>query len=161
METNNEYTSVQSQAKKGLSTFILTLSISLIVFSTIYYLMTNESSDDTPSFETSSQISVVSENEEPEVQGDFTSTKTVFGEIADSDPGSYPKQVLAGADVAVEENTVEETTQSGANLDTGITSVTIGLVSAITLFLSAMIFVYNNPRKIALTSFEKKTTKGL
>jgi hypothetical protein len=158
---NKQYTSVQDQAKKGLSTFILTLSISLIVFSTIYYLMTNNSTEDETLYETDNQVSMVTE-EESDVQGDST-TKTVFGEIAESDPGSYSRQVLAGADEATgeETTTVTETTQSDPNLDTGIASVTIGLVLSLVLFMSAMIFVYKNPRKLALTSFEKKTTKDL
>ncbi len=39
-QTDNSSYSVKSQTTKGLSTFVLTLSISLIVFSVIYYLMT-------------------------------------------------------------------------------------------------------------------------
>lgn len=154
---NKEYTSVQDQAKKGLSTFILTLSISLIVFSTIYYLMTSNSTEDESFVEDETQVSMVTE-EESDVQGDSTTDKTIFGEIAESDPESYSRQVLAGAD---ETTTVTETTQSDPNLDTGIASVTIGLVLSLVLFISTMIFVYKNPRKLALTSFEKKTTKDL
>ena len=60
MENNNDHSSMKDQAKKGLSTFVLTLSISLIVFSTIYYLMTTKSSEPE---ESSSPISVVVAND--------------------------------------------------------------------------------------------------
>jgi hypothetical protein len=163
---NKQYTSVQDQSKKGLSTFILTLSISLIIFSAVYYFMTGGLDRENSTFDYGSGTSGVEENDS-EVQGNSSSEEgTVFGKIADADPNSYPRQVLAGADEYVEEEITEEmpvteTTQSDPNLDTGITSVTLGLLSSLVLFVSAMIFVYKNPRKAALTSFEKKTTKGL
>jgi hypothetical protein len=172
--------------------------------------MTNDSAEESTIYQNDDQISLVERSEEPEVQGDSTTTKTIFGEIAEADPNPYPeqvlsdedeplndeipvaetprsrnsifggvsepdsynppKEVLAGADVAdeavtttptTETTVVTETTSSDPNLDTGITSITVGLISAFTLFISAMIFVYKNPRKYALTSFEKNVTKKL
>ncbi|MBW6441922.1 hypothetical protein K0B04_03425 [Patescibacteria group bacterium] len=162
MENNNkDYTSVQNQAKKGLGTFVLTLSISLIVFSTIYYLMTNESDYSENTSVPSTVITRSEGGDDPDVRGDSTSQKTIFGEIADVDPMASPRQVLAGADEITEEVTVRETTQSTTSLDTGVTSITVGLFTAFVLFVSATIFVYRNPRKLALSSFERKTTKGL
>lgn len=163
MENNNDYSSMKDQAKKGLSTFVLTLSISLIVFSTIYYLMTTKSSEPE---ELSSPISAVVTNDneaESEVQGD-SSQSTIFGEIASNDPKDSYKQVLAGADEITEPattNTVTQTTQSNSNLNTGVTSITFGLIFSLVLFVSTIIFVSKNPRKLALSTFEKKTTKGL
>ena len=162
MENNNDHSSMKDQAKKGLSTFVLTLSISLIVFSTIYYLMTTKSSEPE---ESSSPISVVVANDseaEPEIQGD-TSQGTVFGEIASKDPKDSYKQVLAGADEITDTTTttVTQTSQSNSNLNTGVTSITFGLVFSLVIFVSTIIFVSKNPRKLALSTFEKKTTKGL
>ncbi len=168
MENNQEYTSLGNQAKKGLSTFILTLSISLIVFSTIYYFMTSTSDSD---YEDSSVPSIISNvnsgdpvqkiDESPEVAGDSTE-RSVFEEIANVNPNTKSRQVLAGADETVPTTTtVRETTTSDPNLNTGITSITFGLFFALFLFLYSIIFVYKNPRKLALNSFEKRTSKGL
>jgi len=162
MENNNDYSSMKDQARKGLSTFVLTLSISLIVFSTIYYLMTTNSSEPE---EISSPISAVVTDEtsaEPEVHGD-SSQSTIFGEIASADPKDSYKQVLAGADEMTEPatTTVTQTTQSNSNLNTGVTSITLGLVFSLVIFVFTIIFVSKNPRKLALSTFEKKTTKGL
>lgn len=162
MENNNNYSSMKDQAKKGLSTFVLTLSISLIVFSTIYYLMTTKSSE---TEETTSPISALVTDEgavEPEVQGDSSQT-TIFGEIASRDPKDSYKQVLAGADEITDPTTttVTQTSQSNSNLDTGVTSITFGLVFSLVLFVSTILFVSKNPRKLALSTFEKNTTKGL
>lgn len=167
MEQNNSGYSVKAQSTKGLSTFVLTLSISLIVFSTIYYLMTTRSptQDDftaesvsqskVTEEESASQPVTVNTKNREEVKG--KDTKTVFGEIADAKPNTTYRQVLAGSDVASSETT--QTTMS--NLETGVTSVTAGLISAFILFVSGMIFIYRNPRKLALNTFEKKMTKGL
>ena len=162
MENNTEYTSVQGQAKKGLNTFVLTLSISLIVFSTIYYFMTSNSVEDESFTDSSDKVTVV---QEPVMNDNPASSETVFGSLAQADPGATSRQVLAETDEAIDTTTttttVTETTQSNSNLDTGVTSITIGLFAAFTLFISAVIFVYKNPRKMALSGFEKKTTKGL
>lgn len=156
MENNNTSTSLGSQAKKGLSTFVLTLSISLIVFSAIYYFMTSNAD---VSGENDLNPSAVSVYQEKNADGE---EKTVFGEIASVDPNTTSRQVLAGTDAEVlEEIPVRQTTSSNTAPETGITSITIGLFSALTLFISAIIFVYKGPRKFALNSFEKRTTKGL
>ena len=159
---DKNYSSLKDSGKKGFGTFILTLSISLIVFSTIYYLMTNSSSEsDQPDTSLSSVSKVVDQNAPPSVQGDADSQKTIFGEIAEVNPSVPYKQVLAGATEAETDATVSQTTQSPANLDTGITSITLGLFFALILFSATIVFVYNNPRKMALSTFEKKTTKDL
>ena len=157
MENKDVY-SVKGNAGKGFGTFVLTLSVSLIIFSTVYYFMTSNSSE-------SNGVDMSSNNGD-EVVSDFNvkkeesskekGEKSVFGEIAASDPTTFPKkEVLAGATVA------QETTQSSTSLNTGLTSITVGLFSALALFVFTLIFVYNNPRKLALSTFEKKTTKNL
>ena len=153
--TDKNYTSLKDNGKKGFGTFILTLSISLIVFSTIYYLMTT-SSTESDDFDTSLSVmeKAFEDNDQPEVQGDQDTQKSIFGEISEAKPEVSYRQVLSGA-------TVAETTQSTTALDTGVTSITIGLIFAFIVFLSAIIYIHKNPRKLALTSFEKRTTKGL
>lgn len=166
MENNNNYSSVKDQARKGLSTFVLTLSISLIVFSTIYYLMTTKSSEPEESYNPVGMVTVDEENNGGDVKGK-SSESTVFGDIASADPNTSYGQVLAGADeaddttTATTTTTVTQTTQSNSSLNTGVTSITIGLVFALVLFIATLVFVSRDPRKFALSTFEKKTTKGL
>jgi len=168
-QKDNAY-SIKTQSTKGLSTFVLTLSISLIVFSAIYYFMTtNNTSSDSEYSDFS--VGVVTEQKveekteesapKPMTQGNTDSDGSVFGKLASTSRDSYSGQVLAGTDVGVVETELTEaevpqTTQS--NLQTGVTSITFGLFSALALFLSGMIFIRKGPRKVALSTFEKNIT---
>lgn len=173
MEPNKEGYSLKSQSTKGLSTFVLTLSISLIVFSAIYYMMTTNSvSQDDYKVEVVSESKVteevtqqpISQNTEDvetavasEKEDVKKEDKTVFGKLASASPESYKGQVLAGAD-PLPSGSAPVVQQSSASLETGVTSITAGLVSSFILFISAMVFIYRNPRKLALNTFEKKIT---
>jgi len=163
-QTDNGY-SIKTQSTKGLSTFVLTLSISLIVFSAIYYFTTTGTS--TSDYDGVS-VGVVDEEkleEEPAPQPTTMNTESkidtessVFGQLASSSRDSYSGQVLAGTDTIISgsEPEVKQTTQS--NLETGVTSITFGLISALALFISGMVFIYKGPRKAALSTFEKNIT---
>ena len=150
MEPNNVNQSIgkNSSAASSFRTFILTLSISLIVFSAIYYVMSS-SGMDTDVFENSLSDSSVTEES---VKG--TSSESVFGEIATREPETQARFVLAGTDE------VEETTQSTTTVpETGILSVTTGLFGALIFFIAGIIVVALNPRKLALDTFEKTVTR--
>lgn len=167
----NKPYSINEKASKSFGTFILTLSISLIVFSAIYYLMTKSSLDSgqfNPSTEVVSKGDKVTsdytvqnsgEDKQGNTQGDKQGDKSqsVFAQIADKNPNVQAKEVLAGSTTAE----TPQTTTSGPNPDTGIAGITIGLFLSLALFLSAIIFVFKNPRNIALSSFEKRSTKRL
>lgn len=170
METNNGY-SLKSQSTKGLSTFVLTLSISLIVFSAIYYLMTTNSvSQDDYKVEVVSESKVTEEPVSQPVTENASNEKTtakveedssVFGKLASASPESYKGQVLAGTDPLPSGSAPEVRQTTASNLETGVTSITAGLIASFILFISAMIFIYRNPRKLALNTFEKKITGRL
>jgi hypothetical protein len=140
-------------AKKGFRTFILTLSVSLLVFSAVYYLLTTY----TPQKEgTEGQTAVVvkgtdqAQGEPSDVQG-AKDERTVFGDITAKKPQDRPKEVLAGA------TSSPETTQSTTSVPTtGYVEMTVGLILSLTLFIGAMIYNMMNPRKLALSRFEKK-----
>jgi len=157
-------------AKRGFRTFILTLSISLMVFSGLYYALTTYSpqkdsgeekieavntaglhGSDTNKDSVSS--TVTKDNEVPSVQG-AKDQKTVFGAVANSKPATRPQEVLAGATSA------PQTTQSASPVpSTGFTEMTLGLLLSFSLFVGAMIYNFLNPRKLALSNFEKKLIK--
>jgi hypothetical protein len=107
----------------------------------------------------SHEVSVVdkSEQDAQDTQAVGDNQKSVFKEIAAKTPEVIGGAVLAGTTGPV----VTQTTQSGGALNTGTVSVTFGLVGSLMLFLMALVFVSRNPRKLALSSFEKSTTKGL
>jgi hypothetical protein len=150
----NSSFSVKENAGKSFKTFMLTLSISLIVFSGVYYVLTMNSSGPD-----SHEVSVVNKSgQNAQVAKVSTENqKSVFGELAARTPEVMGGAVLAGATGPV----ITQTTQSGGNLNTGTMSVTFGLVGSLVLFLIALVIVSRNPRKLALLSFEKSTTKGL
>jgi hypothetical protein len=99
-------------------------------------------------------------------------SRSVFGDIARVSPDTSSRQVLAGSTSApsgdysgeyVEDTAVtsDVSQTTSGNLETGVTSITIGLMLSMSFFIFAMLFLYKNPRKIALDSFEKKSTKNL
>lgn len=151
-------------AKNGFKTFILTLSASLVVFSAIYYVITNSSDKTAGSAEYRS--SVVQEAPQREVQtqaqdpqqpavvgAETTKKDTVFGTLADSTPPQeYKGVVLAGSTVAT------QTTQSTVP-DTGLAGITVGLFSSLFVFALGIFYVARNPRKVALSEFEKEILK--
>jgi len=149
----NSSFSVKENAGKSFKTFVLTLSVSLIIFSVVYYVMSVNSSNQ-ESFDNSLSDNVV----EKEVKG--VEQKSVFNEIASKDPGVQAKEVLAGSTVATTAE-VQQTTQSAADLQTGTFSITAGLFVALIIFLSTLVFVLNNPRKLALSSFEKNALRDV
>ena len=151
-----------AQAQKGFKTFILTLVISLVVFSAIYYIINSDSTTETNYTAPKEEKLPVQANSSMETStlGD-TSTRSVFGELAATEAEEYdvqPKQVLAGAET-YQEDTVE-TSQSTVPV-TGFFGPTFGLVvSLFTLGIGAYL-IFLGPRKTALASFEKNVIKDL
>ena len=154
---NNSY-SVQTNAGKSFRTFLLTLSVSLILFSAVYYFLTTNASKQV-ALDTSPNGNVannVYDNPVTTNQGDVAgaaTAKTVFGDIASKDSGGQARQVLAGST-----DTSQTTTPAPV---TGTTSVTIGLFSALIFFVASLLVVSKNPRKLALNTFEKNATKSV
>ena len=157
-------------AKNGFKTFILTLSISLIVFSVVYYLVTN-SSGDTSSAPSQASVAPATVAVAPtetlalaedtgQVEGvSDTPTTSVFGEIVDkpADTVSTGAAVLAGA---TSSPVTTQTTGSGSTVpETGIVGITAGLLVSLVFFLTGMYYISSNPRKAALSGFEKKVLK--
>jgi hypothetical protein len=135
-------------AKKGFRTFILTLSVSLIVFSVIYYVITNTSFRKEQ--ETLSLEKPAAEAAQVPAKQDST-----FQQLASTKVDVPAKAVLAGS-------TVAQTTQSTTSVpSTGTSSITMGLVLSLFIFFMGIIYNSMNPRKVALTDFEKNILKKL
>lgn len=150
MEPNNVNQSIgkSNSAASSFRTFILTLSISLIIFSVVYYFMSS-SGVDTDVFENALTDSSILEED---VKG--TSSESVFGEIATKEPEAQATFVLAEADE------VTQTTESTTSVpETGIFSITSGFFIALTLFVAGLVIVSSNPRKLALNTFERSVLK--
>lgn len=147
-------------AKNGFKTFILTLSVSLILFSVIYYVVTGSS--DSSNFQADiTEETPLAQNalptSEEEVKGVAT-TASAFGELAKKDPQAKP--MIASGAVLAGSDTTNQTTQS-TSPDTGIVEITLGLVISFILFVLGFYVVFLNPRKLALNSFEKSIFKDL
>jgi len=208
-QTDNNSYSVKNQTTKGLGTFVLTLSISLIIFSVIYYLMTTKSTQQDESLMLGTSGSTVTKENSgladkgtqngdkgfvgaSEDGGSVNENKnktdgngSVFGDLAKISPNTSSRQVLAGSTSAPSASSTETGGSAGSTIaagnttpattglatgvsqttssapETGVTSITIGLAASLSLFIFAMLFLSKGPRKIALSSFEKRSTKGL
>jgi hypothetical protein len=173
----------KTQAQKGFKTFILTLAISLAVFSGIYYIINSEDENaqvvTTPESNTANVLdakvegSVAEESdtlgeqsdrskEEDSVFADLAGTKNVaLGEEEESaaDTDADAKPVVKAASSKKPGNVlagadVGETTESTVP-DTGIAGPTTGIILTLVI-LSLVIYIYFvGPRKLALSSFEK------
>lgn len=159
----------KTQAQKGFKTFLLTLVISLAVFSGLYYMINSGLGGNSQS----EQIAKPTTNEpveqmQPQTQqpkqnetlGD-TSTRTeesVFGGMVEDKPDVPPKQVLAGADDA--SGTTEETPQATVPV-TGFSTPTFGIVVSILALSLALYLLFIGPRNFALSSFEKRVIDDL
>ena len=133
------------QAQKGFKTFLLTLSISLIIFSVIYYVLTSSTFN-------KSGLSADIEDE----QAVLVEEETVFGELASQKMDVPQRAVLAGADET------DETTQGTTAVpDSGTFEVTVGLILSGITFLIGLYVIMRDPRKMALVGFERNTIKDL
>lgn len=149
----------EQQAKNGFKTFVVTLSISLLLFGALYYLITDFSSE--IDIETSAKATETVAYK-ADVKG--TSDYSVFGEISEIPVDAQSGRVLAEHDEttgdameAMEEDT-EESTESTVP-DTGSEQV-IGAVLAMTFFSAAAYMLLVGPRKLALSKFEKSTVES-
>ena len=169
--------SVAQQAKSGFKTFILTFAGALLVFGAFYYVVSDSSADDVSIEDESSTIGYtkttdesvkgvsdeVAAVEEVTVEEDAMvgpvlseggtggSVPSPFGELVKKEVDVAPKVVLAGA---------AESTQSTVP-DTGVAGMTIGLVISIALFALFAYIVFINPRKYALSKFERDVLDDL
>ncbi|MDC0449226.1 hypothetical protein OAL67_01320 [bacterium] len=145
------------QAQKGFRTFVLTLSVSLIVFSVVYFLV--------------NQPTITSDSSD-EVLGTTTvEEESVFGALSVQRKDVSSGSVLAGAAIAEEDllgstpvvpetPVVEESTESTVP-DTGTVGITAGLISSCVVFGAGLFVIYKDPRRLALLGFERKVTSDL
>lgn len=164
--------STSSQAQKGFKTFLLTLVISLVVFSAVYYVINSGVDSEAEYQNTASEVTRTQTREEYPAEdvekankvetatlGESTS-KNVFQELTDSKPDVIPKQVLAGSDVAGDDEEDDDVLESTVP-DTGVIGPTSGILLSVALMGTAALLIFIGPRKLALSSFEKRTLKDL
>ena len=136
------------QAQKGFRTFVLTLVISLVIFSVLYYLLSTSTKADI--------------NNDSKTTGMSADTKTVlavatapslFEDLYKQKIDLPKKSVLAGA---------TEATQTSSSVPaTGSTEMTVGLMLSSGLLLFGFYVLYLGPRRLALKSFENRVTRDL
>lgn len=142
-------------AQKGFKTFLVTLTISLVVFSVLYYFLSNQAPND---------INAGAPKETASASKYIASTSP-FEDLANKKIAVQPKTVLAGSTVADTTGTTGTTTttttaQTTASVpNTGSTEVTIAFVISGLLLMVGFYVLYLNPRKLALQNFERRFTK--
>lgn len=137
------------QQANGFKTFVATLSVSLLLFGALYYLIT-DFSNEVDIEDTASKSGPVA-YDPAKVKG--ASTLSVFGEISEKPTKAQPSVVLAGTDTA------EETTESTVP-DTGSETL-MGTVVAMGFFSATIYILLIGPRKFALAGFERDMTSGV
>lgn len=209
-------TNFKNQSQKGFKTFVLTLSISLIVFSIVYFLTTDSSLNydyekdalSDSSLVKSSQQSVLENNNmlennlnsndsnqsvieknvlgesdysKIEITSDASSTvqqksitsninldtnneinlnpkqESLFGELNESSISDTSKAVLS--DSASAPSSVQTKVSTSAVPSSGITEITWGIFVSLIAFLLGFIVISQDPRKIAIRSFEEEMLK--
>lgn len=148
----------ETQAKNGFKTFVVTLSVSLVIFSALYYVINDTSSNvDIEEYQTSKDKTVAFETEVEDVKG--TTTKSAFGVLANTPPTEEP-QVLGGTDDTTTTDTTtttEDETSESTVPETG-TETLFGTMLAVGMFSIALYFIVAGPRKFALANFEDRAT---
>ncbi len=140
-----------SQGKNGFKTFVVTLGLSLAVFGTAYYLIT-ESTSEVDIEKEAAEISLRKSQEE--VASYTAEQATAFEKLVSQEMDVPGKAVLAGA------TSTDETTQATQVPETGSNTAYALLASLTALTLGGYMFVYG-PRRLALSGFEKKVLKNL
>jgi ABC-type anion transport system duplicated permease subunit len=142
-----------TQAQKGFRTFVLTLSISLIVFSIIYYFVS----------ESQTQVSSEEKKSVAELNVNKNEETSVFQKIAAVPVAATSKAVLAGTDTTADDTTTTDETDETTTPtpETGATSVTIGFFASLLAFAGGLFVIWKNPRALALLGFEKRVLKDL
>jgi hypothetical protein len=141
-------------AKNGFKTFVVTLSVSLLLFGALYYLITDFSSD-VDIENTASKSGTFAYDPITTVKGS-TTQNSVFGSIVEEPVKTQPAAVLAETDTI----TATETTESTVP-DTGSETL-IGTMISIGFFSAAVYILVVGPRKFAMAGFEKDMTmKGV
>jgi len=139
------------QAKSGFKSFVLTLSLSLVIFSALYYVVTDMSKE------------VDIEKEEEQNKVTVNTEDSIFKRLSEQTSNNREGTVLAGAETAGGTpstlDTAEETTESTVP-DTG-SNTFMGIATGFILLTAALYMIINGPRKLALSEFEKDVLKDL
>jgi hypothetical protein len=159
-------------AKKGFKTFILTLSVSLIIFSVIYYVLTNNTGSAQNQNTYTKQAAVTTPTTvttDTQVAAAIKDTTSPFKKLQNAPVNAQPQEVLGTETAAnTSDNSVTVNNVVAVNTavspqstipSTGTVSITIGLLLSLTTFIAGLIWLTMNPRKIALQGFEKRATK--
>lgn len=145
----------KQQAKNSFKTFVVTLSVSIVIFSSLYYLIGNFTKEvDIEKFNVESETAY-----KKTVKGSTTKkSDSPFANLKETSP-----QVLSGTDTDTNDTTetdtttnideeVEESTESEVP-ETGSYTL-IGTILSVGFFSLALITILSGPRKMALSKFE-------
>lgn len=165
----------QEEAQKGFKTFIVTLTVSLVVFSVLYYAITALPSSKDSSLVADAEIkSEMASSEVKGVSTQKTEEKSAFNDLANSKVTVPAREVLAaGTGSTVPATTVPTGTTTGVGStapkggvpqtttgvpETGTTEMTIAFVLSVSLLAGALYWVSKNPRTLALREFERRNS---
>jgi hypothetical protein len=158
--------SVADQTGKSFKTFILTLSISLIVFSAAYYFISESSASDGSSGTLGAKSSAATPVKETSVFKELSETPSNVEEravlaLTDAIGGTdstVPAATTPATTTTEEDTAVAETTTSTVPV-TGTTETTVGLILSALAFAVGFLVIKKDPRKLALRSFESSVLK--
>lgn len=156
----NDNTYSAQNNNKGLRTFVLTLSVSLIIFSVVYYLMADSQSVNTDLQASNTETLTANISEED------TEEPTVFGKIVSTTPDATSRAVLAGTTTSptstgttsVTTTTTKQTTTAPVP-NGGVTQLTWGFIISLLSFALGFVIISKDPRSLAVSFFERNMLK--
>ena len=130
----------------GLKTFVVTLGLSLAVFGTVYYFIT----------ESSKSVDIESDNDisQAETIAYKVEQAAAFEKLATQKADVESKAVLAAA-------TTTESTASSVPVPVTGSNTTMALLTGLALLGSSAYYLLLGPHKLALSEFERKTIRDL
>jgi len=168
---NDNYTAT-TQVQKGFKTFILTLSVSLIIFSIIYYFISDAQPMESLNSVADNEDSMVLASNDTEEDIEEAEDKTVFGQISASPVVTTSRAVLAGSttgmstglsnaagtrvSTAPASTAPDKVTSGSAVPNGGVTELTWGFFVSMISFALGFIVISKDPRRVAMQHFEEK-----
>ncbi|HSX39766.1 MAG TPA: hypothetical protein VLI92_04240 [Candidatus Saccharimonadales bacterium] len=147
-------------AKNGFKTFIVTLVVSLVLFSVLYYYLAGSTKDvdienkdlHVAKNSTVAMVAPTAAPSAPSVTADDSTGPgdSAFAMLSQQKINSEGKTVLAAS-----------TESTGSVPVTGVTEITWGILLSVVALAFGCYLVFLGPRKAALKQFEKDITKDL
>ena len=138
--------------QNGFQTFVIALAVSLLVFGTVYFVITEFSQNQDTNLEAADSSRNIALNNESDVQSVFSDLAKNSGAVLSDtivNDGTADEGTIEDLDLYATENETAEGTPGGGS------EMILGIIIALTLGTIAMYFAFSGNR-LALSKFERQ-----